>query len=181
MWVFLEPESFCRLEGAGDPGAEQLTCEGALWQWQGALLAHTGGPSMRPVSAPTGQAGRLRACTLHRLVLKGRYLLVGQDTWFQAHPELWVVFQLCGGRGPQCWIGRLLGLGSQPDLMCPGHCSGQQRAQEIDPRRPPVPGWDKPVANRTYPPRWDTPESCLSVLNQGSWSGSWAASCLCVT
>ena len=151
MWVFLEPESFCRLEGAGGPGAEQLTCEGALWKWQGPLLAHTGGLSIRPVSAPTGQAGRLRACTLHRLVLKGRYLLVGQDTWFQAHPELWVVFQPCGGRGPQCWIGRLLGLGSQPDLMCPGHCSGQQRAQEIDPRRPPVPGWDKPVANHTHP------------------------------
>lgn len=29
MWVFLEPESFCRLDGVGDAGAEQLTCEGA--------------------------------------------------------------------------------------------------------------------------------------------------------
>lgn len=39
-----------------------------------------------------------------------------------------------------------------PNLTsCPGHCSGQQRAKETNPRRPPVPGWDKPVANCSHP------------------------------
>ncbi|XP_027815759.1 phosphatidylserine synthase 2 isoform X1 [Ovis aries] len=36
----------------------------------GPLPARTGEPSTRPAPAPTGQAGRLRACTLHRLVLE---------------------------------------------------------------------------------------------------------------